>query len=97
MKSGPATAAKIAFLIQGLDAPSTRVRILNLLPHFHDAGFSTTVEAYPNSLRGWFAVCGHPRGAKAAAEPAGSEVSPLADEAACVRFRRLGVAAQPAG
>ena len=63
MKSGPATAAKIAFLIQGLDAPSTRVRILNLLPHFHDAGFSTTVEVYPNSLRGWFAVWPRVRGA----------------------------------
>jgi glycosyltransferase involved in cell wall biosynthesis len=48
--------AKIAFLIQGLDAPSTRVRILNLLPRFHAAGFSTAVEVYPNTLRGWFDV-----------------------------------------
>ncbi len=45
--------AKIAFLIQGPDAPSTRVRILNLLPHFRDAGFSTVVAEYPNSLGGW--------------------------------------------
>ena len=51
-----AASAKIAFLIQGHDAPSTRVRILNLLPHFHDAGFSTAVEVYPNSLRGWLDV-----------------------------------------
>ena len=51
-----AASTKIAFLIQGLDAPSTRVRILNLLPHFHDAGFSTAVEVYPNSLRGWLDV-----------------------------------------
>ncbi len=51
-----APAKKIAFLIQGLDAPSTRVRILNLLPHFHAAGFATAVEVYPNTLRGWFDV-----------------------------------------
>ncbi len=63
MKSVPEKPAKIAFLIQGHDAPSTRVRILNLLPHFHDAGFSTAVEVYPNSLRGWFAVWPRVRGA----------------------------------
>lgn len=50
------TLPKIAFLIQGLDAPSTRIRILNLLPHFRDAGFSTMTEVYPNSLRGWLGV-----------------------------------------
>ena len=54
MKPEPATAAKIAFLIQGLDAPSTRVRILNLLPHFHDAGFSTAVEVYPSLMEAKF-------------------------------------------
>ena len=48
-----AASTKIAFLIQGLTAPSTRVRILNLLPYFHEAGFETAVEVYPNSLGEW--------------------------------------------
>ena len=54
---------KIAFLIQGHSAPSTRVRILNLLPHFHAAGFSTAVEEYPNSIREWWLVAPRLRGA----------------------------------
>ena len=49
----PPSAAKITFLIQGQTAPSTRVRILNLLPFFHAANFQTAVEVYPNSLREW--------------------------------------------
>ncbi|MEO6787251.1 MAG: hypothetical protein ABI318_14055, partial [Chthoniobacteraceae bacterium] len=59
-----ALSTKIAFLIQGLDAPSTRVRILNLLPYFRDAGFSTAVEVYPNTLRGWLDVWPKVRGAE---------------------------------
>ena len=55
---------KIAFLIQGLNAPSTRVRILNLLPHFHAAGFETAVEVYPNSLREWRRIAPRLRGAE---------------------------------
>ena len=55
---------KIAFLIQGYSAPSTRVRILNLLPHFHAAGFSTAVEEYPNSIREWRLVAPQLRGAE---------------------------------
>jgi len=47
---------KIAFLIQGLTAPSTRVRILNLLPYFRAAGFGIAVEVYPNSMHGWLGV-----------------------------------------
>jgi hypothetical protein len=46
-------APRIAFLIQGLDAPSTRIRVLNLLPHFQAANFQTHVEVYPNSIRDW--------------------------------------------
>lgn len=61
--SNPAPAPKIAFLIQGMDAPSTRVRILNLLPHFHAAGFATAVEVYPNSLGEWRRVWPRLRGA----------------------------------
>ena len=59
-----AVSTKIAFLIQGPTAPSTRVRILNLLPYFHDAGFATAVEAYPNSLREWRRVAPGLRGAE---------------------------------
>jgi len=59
-----AGSTSIAFLIQGFDAPSTRVRILNLLPYFRDAGFSTVVEVYPNSLRGWIGVWPQVRGAE---------------------------------
>ena len=59
-----AAPTKIAFLIQGLRAPSTRVRILNLLPYFHAAGFETLVEVYPNSLGGWRRVAPRLRGAE---------------------------------
>jgi glycosyltransferase involved in cell wall biosynthesis len=52
----PPPVPKITFLIQGHTAPSTRVRILNLLPYFHAAGFGTAVEEYPNSLREWMRV-----------------------------------------
>jgi len=51
-----ASASKIAFLIQGHTAPSTRVRILNLLPFLHAAGFQTTEDGYPNSFREWRSV-----------------------------------------
>lgn len=57
-ESGP----KIAFLIQGSTAPSTRIRILNMLPFFKAAGFQTTVEEYPNSLREWSRVLPRIRG-----------------------------------
>jgi glycosyltransferase involved in cell wall biosynthesis len=57
-----AVSTKIAFLIQGHTAPSTRVRILNLLPYFHAAGFETVVEVYPNSLREWRRVAPRLRG-----------------------------------
>ena len=40
-------------MIQGLTAPSTRVRVLNLLPFFREAQFETSVAVYPNSLREW--------------------------------------------
>jgi glycosyltransferase involved in cell wall biosynthesis len=60
----PQPATKIAFLIQGHTAPSTRVRILNLLPYFHAAGFETAVEVYPNSLGGWRQVAPQLRGAE---------------------------------
>ena len=43
-------------MIQGHAAPSTRIRILNLLPAFRDAQFQTTVAVYPNSLREWRSV-----------------------------------------
>ena len=59
-----AASTKIAFLIQGHSAPSTRVRILNLLPYFHAAGFATVVEVYPNSLGGWRRVAPSLRGAE---------------------------------
>ena len=59
-----AASTKIAFLIQGHSAPSTRVRILNLLPYFHAAGFATVVEVYPNSLGGWWRVAPKLRGAE---------------------------------
>jgi glycosyltransferase involved in cell wall biosynthesis len=54
--SNSAPGPKIAFLIQGPTAPSTRIRILNMLPFFHAAGFQTVVEEYPNSLRKWSRV-----------------------------------------
>ncbi len=57
------SSAKIAFLIQGHTAPSTRVRILNLLPFFHAANFQTAVEVYPNSIREWLRVAPRLRGA----------------------------------
>jgi glycosyltransferase involved in cell wall biosynthesis len=53
---GPITTRRIAFLIQGLDAPSTRIRISNLLPFFREAGIETIREVYPNRMRGWFRV-----------------------------------------
>ncbi len=59
-----AALTKIAFLIQGTTAPSTRVRILNLLPYFHAAAFETAVEVYPNSLAGWRRVAPKLRGAE---------------------------------
>ncbi len=52
----PPPAPKITFLIQGQTAPSTRVRILNLLPFFHAVDFRTGVEEYPDSLREWMRV-----------------------------------------
>lgn len=57
------TQPKITFLIQGHTAPSTRVRILNLLPFFHAANFQTAVEVYPNSVREWMRVAPRLRGA----------------------------------
>lgn len=54
---------RIAFLIQGHDAPSTRIRILNLLPHFQAANFQTHVEVYPNSITEWRRVLPGIRGA----------------------------------
>ena len=57
------TMAKITFLIQGHKAPSTRVRILNLLPFVHAADFETAVEVDPNSIREWMRVAPRLRGA----------------------------------
>ena len=57
------SSAKITFLIQGHTAPSTRVRILNLLPFLHAANFETAVEVYPNSIREWMRVAPRLRGA----------------------------------
>lgn len=54
---------KLFFLIQGPDAPSTRVRILNVLPHLRAAGFGTDTAPYPNTLRDWFATWPRVRGA----------------------------------
>ena len=59
----PQVAPRIVFLIQGYDAPSTRIRILNLLPHFRDAGFHASVEVYPNSFCGWLRIVGSISGA----------------------------------
>lgn len=53
----------IAFLIQGPDAPSTRVRVTNLLPLLHAAGFATTVDVYPKIRSDWRAVWPHVRAA----------------------------------
>ena len=47
---------RVAFLIQGHTAPSTRIRVLNLLPFFREAKFGTSVDVYPNSLREWRAT-----------------------------------------
>ena len=57
------SSAKITFLIQGHTAPSTRVRILNLLPFLRAANFETAVEVYPNSIREWMRVAPRLRGA----------------------------------
>ncbi len=54
---------KLFFLIQGPDAPSTRVRILNVLTHLRAAGFDADTAPYPNTLRGWFATWPRVRGA----------------------------------
>lgn len=51
--SAPASIPKVAFLIQGHTAPSTRIRILNLLPLIREAQFETSVAVFPNSLREW--------------------------------------------
>ena len=40
------------------------MRILNLLPHFHAAGFETAVEVYPNSFGEWRRVAPRLRGAE---------------------------------
>ena len=59
----PTRQPALAFLIQGHTAPSTRIRILNLLPYFRAANFRTCEEVYPNSIRGWFPVVGRISGA----------------------------------
>ena len=51
--SAPARNPRVAFLIQGHTAPSTRIRVLNLLPFFREAQFVTSVAVYPNSFREW--------------------------------------------
>ena len=43
-------------MIQGHTAPSTRIRILNLLPLLRGAQFETSVAVYPNSFREWMGI-----------------------------------------
>ena len=37
----------ILFIIQGYDVPSSRVRILNLIPKLKDKGYRITCTEYP--------------------------------------------------
>jgi glycosyltransferase involved in cell wall biosynthesis len=47
---------KILFIIQQRDMPSSRVRILNLVPKLEENGISCTVKEYPRTLKGKLAL-----------------------------------------
>jgi glycosyltransferase involved in cell wall biosynthesis len=47
---------KVVFLIQGFSVAASRLRVLQYLPWFNEAGLSTEVYEFPQGFREWFAL-----------------------------------------